>query len=79
MFQDRTKLETATRACKSKIPPSPANQLVVSWRCCGRRPSDHPAEPLGKDLIDLTIWSTDANKNPSTLFGEGGEGMTESW
>ena len=46
---DKIKLTKDVRACKSCWSPSLADILVISTKCCRRRQSGPPADPLGKD------------------------------
>ena len=45
----RMRVARPTRADWRDVPPSPADGVRRSLRCCGTRPLGPPPEPLGKD------------------------------
>ena len=55
---DSTKLVKYVSAVSSFLPSNPAEVLIRSLRCCGRRPSGPPAEPLGKDFYQSSTSGT---------------------
>ena len=59
-------------------PPSSADTLVKSRRCCGRIPSGPPADPRGNALMEENILSSNILEKDTKLPGIGGDGRKES-
>ena len=57
VLPSRTRLIKAVRDLSRWEALLPAELQTIFLRCCGRRPSEPPAEPHGKDLTALTTSS----------------------
>ena len=58
-----TKLAKLVSDRSNTRPPSSADALVESRRCCGRIPSGPPADPRGNDLMEERISSSNISEN----------------
>jgi hypothetical protein len=68
----RTKLTKAVRDWTKRAEPAPFLTEMWSLRCCGWRPSGPPADPAGKDWIDLITSEVDnctGLQEPGAGFG----------
>ena len=67
-----TRLTKAVRHRRSLTPAPSAEGLVRSFKCWGRRPSGLPADPLGKEWIDLATPFSDTTTQAESSCGGGG-------
>ena len=73
----RMRVARPTRADWRGLPPSPADGLIRSLRCCGSRPSGPPPEPLGKDEITCTMVSGLIENGSERMGFKAGRMMSE--
>ena len=71
-----TRLIKAVKDWRSLTPGPSADGLVRSFRCCGRRPSGPPADPLGKERIASATSFTDTVA--WVVCSSGGGGLRDS-